>query len=122
MRPRGTPPTPSAASTPIEPVEILLMAANSFAPRRMMEPFPNCRSIWVRAVSAAFNLSLGTLAICLLLAVCHLVIGRQRRRIEVGWTRHSCGEASVGRGFGGVKKGPNRALFCAFWRAILYEL
>ena len=45
MRPRGTPPTPRAASTPIEPVEIELMGRNSFAPRRMIEPLPNCRSI-----------------------------------------------------------------------------
>ena len=66
MRPRGTPPTPSATSTPIDPEEIELMAANSFAPRRMIEPLPNCRSICVRAVSAAFNLSVGMLVMLLL--------------------------------------------------------
>src|SRR3954469_7708049 len=69
IRPRGTPPTPSAASTPIEPVEIALMGTNSFAPRRMIEPLPNWRSICDRAVSAAFSLSFGTVAIYLLLHI-----------------------------------------------------
>ena len=67
MRPRGMPPTPRATSTPMDPEGIELMAANSFAPSRMIEPLPNCRSICVRAVSAAFNLSVGMAVISLLL-------------------------------------------------------
>ena len=42
-RPRGKPPTPSAASNEMEPVgitEIGTMA--SFDPSRMIEPLPNC--------------------------------------------------------------------------------
>ena len=45
-RPRGKPPTPSAASNEIDPVgmtEIGTMA--SFDPSRMIEPLPNCFSI-----------------------------------------------------------------------------
>src|ERR1700737_62794 len=66
MRPRGTPPTPRAASTPIDPLEIELIAANSFDPSLMIAPLPNWRSICVRAVSAAFNLSVGMLTMFLL--------------------------------------------------------
>src|ERR1700756_4037805 len=46
MRPRGKPPIPSAASTEIEPVEMVGTACTVCAPRRMIEPFPNCFSIW----------------------------------------------------------------------------
>src|ERR1041385_8536449 len=63
MRRRGTPRPRMAASTPIEPGGIALMALNSFAPRRMIEPLPNWRSIWVSAVSAALSLSDGMMAI-----------------------------------------------------------
>src|SRR5947208_3241014 len=51
-RPRGKPPTPSAASNEIAPVgitEIGTMA--SFDPSRMMEPLPNCFSICANARS-----------------------------------------------------------------------
>src|SRR5205814_155013 len=53
-RPRGKPPTPSAASNEIAPVgitEIGTMA--SFDPSRMMEPLPNCFSICANARSIA---------------------------------------------------------------------
>ena len=45
-RPRGTPPTPSAASNEMEPVEITAMGTTaSLLPSRMMEPLPNCFSM-----------------------------------------------------------------------------
>ena len=54
MRPRGNPPTPSAASSEIEPVEITATGTMaSFDPSRRIEPFPNCFSIWLRARSKA---------------------------------------------------------------------
>ncbi|OQC35862.1 MAG: hypothetical protein BWX64_02286 [Acidobacteria bacterium ADurb.Bin051] len=52
-RPRGKPPTPIAASTAIDPLGITSMASASRCPRRMIDPFPNWRSIWVRAPSIA---------------------------------------------------------------------
>src|SRR5437588_7956669 len=54
-RPRGKPPTPSAASNESAPVgmtDIGTMA--SFDPSRMIEPLPNCFSIWESASSIAF--------------------------------------------------------------------
>ena len=45
-RPRGTPPTPSAASKEIDPVLIVEIGTiASLLPRRMIEPLPNCFSI-----------------------------------------------------------------------------
>src|SRR6185437_11266504 len=67
-RPRGNPPTPSAESNEMEPVEITAMGTiASLLPSRMMEPFPNCFSICdnarsiarvFSALSSAMNLSL----------------------------------------------------------------
>ena len=46
IRPRGNPPTPSAASSEMEPVEITATGTiASFDPSRKIEPFPNCFSI-----------------------------------------------------------------------------
>src|SRR5688572_21374091 len=45
---------PIAASTEIEPVGIASIASVSLAPRRMMDPLPNCRSICDSAPSIAF--------------------------------------------------------------------
>ena len=46
MRPRGNPPTPSALSSEMEPVEIAETGTMaSFDPSRTMEPLPNCFSI-----------------------------------------------------------------------------
>ena len=50
-RPRGTPPTPNAASNEIEPVEMTEIGTTSLEPSRMMEPLPNCLSSPERAVS-----------------------------------------------------------------------
>src|SRR3984893_2356191 len=54
-RPRGMPPTPSAMSSPKEPVG---MESTSYvapaSPRRMTEPLPNCFSIWLNAAARAF--------------------------------------------------------------------
>ena len=52
-RPRGKPPTPSAASKEIAPVGITAMGTISFDPSRMMEPLPNCFSICANARSIA---------------------------------------------------------------------
>jgi hypothetical protein len=57
-RPRGIPPTPRAASTAREPVGITAIGTSGWSPNRMMEPFPNWRSICVRAVSTARHFSL----------------------------------------------------------------
>ena len=61
-RPRGTPPTPSAASKEIEPVEMVEMGTTaSLLPRRMMEPLPNCFSICESASSTARERSSATI-------------------------------------------------------------
>src|SRR5206468_5202773 len=58
MRPRGIPPIPRAASTEREVVEMVgMLERTSLDPRRMMEPLPNCFSIWVSAISMARPLS-----------------------------------------------------------------
>src|SRR5215217_1858863 len=57
MRPRGTPPTPSARSSARAPVGIEATFWGSSSPMRMIEPFPNCRSIWDTAASMALLLS-----------------------------------------------------------------
>ncbi len=53
-RPRGNPPTPKAESNEIDPVEITAMGTiASFDPSRMIDPLPNCFSIWDTASSIA---------------------------------------------------------------------
>src|SRR5690349_9530312 len=57
-RPRGTPPTPSAASKEMEPVEMTEIGTTaSFDPNRMIEPLPNCFSICDSARSIARTFS-----------------------------------------------------------------
>src|SRR6185503_799772 len=57
-RPRGSPPTPSAISSPSDPVEIAGISTEASAPPSfMMAPFPYCFSIWDRARSSARFLS-----------------------------------------------------------------
>src|ERR1700721_1718782 len=57
-RPRGRPPTPSAMSSPSEPVGIVAIStAFWFLPRRMIEPLPKARSICESAASRALVLS-----------------------------------------------------------------
>ncbi len=57
-RPRGRPPTPSAASSETEPVEITLTGTRtSRFPRRMIEPLPNVFSICAIADSRIFAFS-----------------------------------------------------------------
>src|SRR5579872_1821756 len=56
--PRGKPPIPRAASKEMEPVEMNAIGTMaSLAPSRMIEPRPNCFSIWDSARSMAFDLS-----------------------------------------------------------------
>src|SRR3712207_1675717 len=55
--PRGRPPMPSAMSRAIEPVGMTFMATSGLSPRRITEPFPNCLSIWERAMSRALSRS-----------------------------------------------------------------
>src|SRR5215212_1378318 len=57
MRPRGTPPTPSARSRASAPVGIVATFWVSSSPMSMIEPFTNCRSIWETAASMALLLS-----------------------------------------------------------------
>src|ERR1035438_5249859 len=53
-RPRGIPPTPSAASKLMEPVEITAIGTSaSLEPSRTIDPLPNCFSICARASSTA---------------------------------------------------------------------
>src|SRR5215213_4410457 len=56
-RPRGTPPTPRAMSRARAPVGMEATLWRSSSPMRMIEPFPNCRSIWEMAASIALLLS-----------------------------------------------------------------
>jgi len=65
-RPFGNPPTPSAASNEMQPVEIDCTPAVSIrSPRRMMDPLPNCFSICVKAMSIALFLLTRSSAITL---------------------------------------------------------
>src|ERR687890_547413 len=57
MRPLGTPPTPRARSRARAPVGMEATFGRSSSPMRMIEPFPNCRSIWETAASIALLLS-----------------------------------------------------------------
>ena len=50
---------PSATSSAIAPVGITSIGARASSPSRMIEPLPNCRSIWASAVSRDFSLSPG---------------------------------------------------------------
>src|SRR5438477_11631519 len=54
IRPRGTPPTPSARSSAIEPVGMTSIAWIEADPSFMIEPRPNCFSIARMAASTAF--------------------------------------------------------------------
>src|SRR3954469_23804057 len=68
IRPRGKPPTPSAASSEIDPGEITETGTMvSFDPRRRIEPLPNCFSIWLRAISKARERSLSSIGGMILL-------------------------------------------------------
>src|SRR5262245_26678424 len=50
---------PSAMSSESEPDEIVSTSIDLvFLPSFMMEPLPNCRSIWESAASSAFDLSM----------------------------------------------------------------
>src|SRR6187200_1468170 len=56
IRPRGRPPTPSAMSSPSEPVGTTRTSGGaSPSPRRMMLPLPNCFSIVETASSMALS-------------------------------------------------------------------
>src|SRR5690606_25627073 len=59
MRPRGSPPTPSAMSRPSEPVEMVSISIDwPDLPSFMIEPLPKLRSIWESAASRALDLSM----------------------------------------------------------------
>src|SRR6185369_14000316 len=53
MRPRGTPPTPTAASKLSDVVEIAGMSETSRSPNRIIDPLPNFFSIFANAASTA---------------------------------------------------------------------
>ena len=54
----GRPPMPRATSRAIDPVGITSTGTRVSSPSRMIEPLPNCRSIWSSAASSALSLSL----------------------------------------------------------------
>src|SRR5215212_2294239 len=58
IRPRGTPPTPRARSSARAPVEIEATFRGPSSPMRMIEPLPNCFSIWETAFVLAVDLHL----------------------------------------------------------------
>ena len=58
IRPLGTPPMPSAASSAREPVGMASTCISGLSPRRITVPLPKFFSIWAMAVSSAFFLSL----------------------------------------------------------------
>src|SRR5262245_51152854 len=62
MRPRGTPPIPSARSSASAPVGIDSTLTVPLSPRRISEPWPKSRSICVTAASSAASLALASLA------------------------------------------------------------
>src|SRR6267378_4504694 len=53
MRPRGTPPTPTAESNDKEVVEIAGISETARSPRRMIDPLPNLFSMLSSAASMA---------------------------------------------------------------------
>src|ERR1700681_4876387 len=53
MRPRGTPPTPTAASSDKEVVDIAGISEISRSPKRMIDPLPNLFSMLSSAASMA---------------------------------------------------------------------
>ena len=57
MRPRGTPPMPSARSRDSDPVGMASTLTGMSSPRRMMAPLPKFFSICAMAVSSALRLS-----------------------------------------------------------------
>src|SRR5581483_7337842 len=60
IRPRGSPPTPRATSRARAPVGTTPICMWVFSPNRMIEPLPNCFSIWPSAISRALSRSTGT--------------------------------------------------------------
>src|SRR5882757_5992071 len=63
IRPRGTPPIPSARSSASEPVGIEATLIVPLSPRRIREPAPKSRSIWVTAASRAASFALASFAV-----------------------------------------------------------
>src|ERR1700744_481222 len=62
IRPRGTPPMPSARSRASEPVGIEATLIVPLSPRRINEPTPKSRSIWVTAASRAASFAFASFA------------------------------------------------------------
>src|ERR1700761_184198 len=62
IRPRGTPPIPSAKSSASEPVGIEATLIVPLSPRRISEPSPNSRLIPVTAASSAASFALASFA------------------------------------------------------------
>ena len=56
-RPRGSPPIPSARSSASAPVGIASIPTWPRSPSFMIEPLPNCLSIWLSAISSALSRS-----------------------------------------------------------------
>src|SRR5207249_10641392 len=104
IRPRGTPPTPSAMSRPIEPVETTSTGTRALSsPSFMMAPFPNCFSICCSARSSAliFSLAVGLLEIMFRVSFAGAFRSRGDRTRLLA--------AAVGRARGGDARGPTPA-------------
>src|SRR5438128_5823519 len=74
-RPRGNPPTPSALSSEIEPLEITDTGRTVFDPSRRIVPLPNCFSIWTSAWSIVLRRSCSVMV-----GSCLQEYGGRRRR------------------------------------------
>src|SRR6201987_5489190 len=92
-RPGGKPPTPRAASKEIAPVGMMEMGTMaSFDPSRMIEPFPNCFSIWESARSIALVRSSAMMApenigfMKTLVGYTHRLAGRKCRSSQRLWS------------------------------------
>src|SRR3954451_22851309 len=72
---------PSATSSAMDPVGMTSTGARPSSPRRMIDPLPNWRSIWLSAASRAFSRSCGA-------GMSDLVCLEQHALRYGGWSCH----------------------------------
>src|SRR2546425_8911436 len=114
MRPRGTPPTPMAASSDKEVVEMAGTSETSRSPKRIIDPLPNLFSILSSAASMARLRSairssgmIGISFFCSSSALDLVVIrfvpqlnGRENNTTQAGMEQRVMDETEVSRGSG----------------------